>query len=77
MRSYIRGNSYDRRRRRARIVARDSVGGVVCCRFCVRALALSEISVVRVDPTGRFTLANCVAACADCTRSPEVRSLFF
>lgn len=74
MKSYIRGNSYDRRRRRAFLWARDSVGGLTWCKFCGTGLTRERVNIVRWPRAkARFTRDNIVCACMSCARSGPSR----
>jgi len=66
------GNSYDRRRRRARIWNALSVDGQIKCHHCPQLMSKEEFQIDRFPLCGhnggRYVIGNTVPSCAKCNR---------
>lgn len=67
----LRGNSYDRRRRKAWLLNTFGTGRTCPCHWCRKRLTFKTVTADRLTPGeqgGRYLRSNLVPACLDCNR---------
>jgi len=72
----LRGNSYDRRRRKQWLLDTFGDGKTCACHWCNKRLTFETLTQDRVVPGeqgGRYVKSNLVPACFECNRGRHTR----
>lgn len=72
----LRGNSYDRRRRKVWLLKTFGTGRSCLCHWCRKRLRFETLTVDRLVPGeagGRYVRRNIVPACLKCNRECHAR----